>query len=147
MVLRTDNNEADFLLRFFMDNSARVVDAVKARFGDRMITLEDEEGDGEIISVDDVDLDAESIIQVSDGRAVLELSAEVSFTASISYGFDGHFGNHKMETLERTITVPVEVSMEYRPSGHLDYRVTNILLNRDEPVSIYVDEDAETHWK
>jgi hypothetical protein len=160
LVIRTDSSEADFLLSFFMDNSKRIVDAISAEVSDKMIDLKDEDGEGEVVSVDNVTLELESssIIEVGEERAVMDIMAEVSFTASVSYkdqntaSYDSEdkttiYWDDINETLERTVYIPVEIALIYSGTAHLEYEVEEITINGGDPISIFIDEAAETHWK
>ena len=143
MVLRAEDDEADFLAQFFIDNPKQIIEAVTREFEDRYVYLHDEDGDGEA-SVSSVDLGTTSVVSLKENEVVLELDAVVSFTAQVSYGESWH---NESADLDRTATVPVEVTIEFERPDYLNYQVTSATVNNGESVSVYVDEDAETNWK
>jgi hypothetical protein len=143
LVLRAEEDEADFLAQFFVDNPQPIIEAVTHGFEDRYLYLHDEDGDGEA-SVSDVKLGSAAVVSLSDNEVVLELDATVSFSAHVSYG---ESWDHKSADLDRTATVPVEVTIQFERPDYLHYQVTSSTVNNGESLHVYVDEDAETHWK
>jgi hypothetical protein len=53
----------------------------------------------------------------------------------------------KSADLERKEWVPVEVTVKFDQKNHLNYEVISVTVNNGEPVRIYVDEEAERHWR
>ena len=143
LVLRAEEDEADFLAQFFVDNPEAIIETVSREFEDRYLYLRDEDGDGEA-SVSDVDLGSAAVVSLSENEVVLELDATVSFSAHVSYSDSW---DHKSADLDRTATVPVEVTIQFERPNYLDYQVTAATVNNGESVRVYVDEDAETNWK
>ena len=143
LVLRAEEDEADFLAQFFVDNPQHIIDAVTHEFEDRYVYLRDEDGDGEA-SVSNVELGAAAVVSLGENEVVLELDADVSFSAHVSYG---DTWDRKSEELERTESVPVEVTIQFERPHYLDYQVTSATVNNGESIRVYVDQDAETNRK
>lgn len=146
LVLRAEEDEADFLAQFFVDNPGPIIEAVTREFEDRYIYLEDEDGDGEA-SVSQVELGCVAVVSLGENEVVLELDATISFDARVSYQDPDATGNYKSADLDRTETVPVEVTIQFERGKHLEYQVTAARVNNGESIKIYVDEAAKTHWK
>jgi len=146
LVLRDEDDETEFLAQFFVDNPLPIIQAITAEFEDRMMYLEDEDGDGEA-SVSEVDLGSAAVVSLEENEAVLELDATVSFSAHVSYQDRDLTWDYKSTDLDRTETVPVEVTIQFERGKHLDYQVTAVTVNNGEAIRIYVDEGAKTHWK
>jgi hypothetical protein len=141
-----DDEKAEFLAQLFVDNPKPIIEGIKRQFEDRYIYLHDEDGDGEAC-VNDVELGSASVVSLDDNGAVLELDAEISFTASVSYRDPNMEWHSKSEDLERKEWVPVEVTVKFDQKNHLNYEVSSVTVNNGEPVRIYVDEEAERHWR
>lgn len=62
-------------------------------------------------------------------EAVLELDATISFTAGVSYRNPDMEWHHKSADLDRTESVPVEVTIRFDRDGHLNYEVTAAKVN------------------
>lgn len=147
LVLREEDDEkAEFLAQLFIDNPKPIIGAITRQFEDRYVRLQDEDGDGEA-SVVDVKLGSAAVVELQDSEAVLELDAEVSFTASVSFRDPDMTWNSKHEDLERTEWVPVEVRVKFDQNDHLNYEVISATVNNDESVGVYVDEEAERGWR
>jgi hypothetical protein len=146
MVLREEDDETEFLAQFFVDNPGPIIEGVKAAFEDRMMYLVDEDGEGEA-SVGDVELGSAAVVSLEDNEAVLELDATVSFSAHVSYKDPDATWDYKSEEVERTQSVPVEVTIEFERGNRLEYKVMRAEVNGGESIRIYVDEDEESHWK
>ena len=146
LVLREEDDEAEFLAQLFIDNPKPIIEAVTREFEDRYVHLEDVDGDGEA-SVSDVQLGAAAVVSLENDEAVLELDANISFTAQVSYTDPDMEWHSKHDDLERSEEVPVEVTIRFERGNRLNYEVIAAKVNNGESVTIYVDEDAKTHWK
>jgi hypothetical protein len=147
LVLREEDDEkAEFLAQLFVDNPKPINEAIKRQFEDRYVYLHDEYGDGEAC-VNDVELGSASVVSLDDNEAVLELDAEISFTASVSYRDPDMEWHSKSADLDRKVWLPVEVTVKFDQKDHLNYEVISATVNNGEPVKIYVDEEAERHWR
>ena len=144
MVLRAEEDRAEFLAQLFIDNPKPVIDAVTREFEDRYVYLHDEDGDGKA-AVANVEPGAAAVVSIGENEVDLEFDTEISFSAHVSYGSDTW--DHRRADLDRSVTVPVEVTVKYDPSDYLNYEVTKAIVNNGESVSIYTHPDAETHWK
>lgn len=143
LVLRAEEDEANFLAQFFVDNPKPIIEAVKTEFEDRYLYLHDEDGDGEA-SVSEIDLGTAAVVGLGDEEVILELDTTISFTAHVSYGDSW---DNTSADLDRTASVPVQVTIQFEKPNYLDYQMTEAIVNNGESLSIYVDEDAETNWK
>jgi hypothetical protein len=126
------------------------------RVEDRCIYLKDEYDDGEA-TVDDISsLYVDNIVAADRDTMVLRCSATVDLTASVSYddpnqtywdseGKEQYVAGHVIADLDRTVAVLAEVTILWK--GRADYGVEKVVINDGNPVSVYVDEDAETNWK
>jgi hypothetical protein len=103
----------------------------------------------ESIYVDDV-------VESEDDRMVLRCTATVDLTASVSYDdpnmtfWDSedkiaYAAGHIRADLDRKIDVAAEVTILWE--NHVNYIVEKVGVNDGDPITIYVDEDAETNWK
>jgi hypothetical protein len=157
LVLREEDDQADFLAQFFTDNPQRLIDAIIDNFQDQTVYLADEDGSGEP-SVNQVTLGAAAVVSMSEDEIVLEFDATIAFTTSVSYAdpnaisYDNEdhttmVWNYINDDLDGEETVPVEVTIAYDKEDYLDYQVIDIKVNNGESVTSYVDEDAKTHWK
>lgn len=157
LVLRNEDDETEFLAQFFVDNPKRIIEAVRAEFEDHTIYLRDEDGSGEA-SVSDVSLGSAAVVMMAEGEVGLELDVTISFSANVSYAdpnaisydseeHETYVWNYEQADLNRTETIPAEITIEYEPNDKIEYQVTAVKLNNGDPVRIYVDEEAKTHWK
>jgi hypothetical protein len=157
LILRNEDDETEFLAQLFVDNPHQIIEAITEEFEDHTIYLKDEDGSGEP-SVTSVSLGSAAVVMVAEDEVGLELDATISFSIAVSYAdrnsisYDNeehksYVWNYEDADLERTETVPVEITIEYEPNNKIEYQVTAVTLNNGEPVKIYVDEDAKTHWK
>lgn len=98
----------------------------------------------------------DDVVESQDDRMVLRCSATVDLTASVSYDdpnmtfWDSedevaYVAGHISADLCRTIVITAEVTILWE--NHADYVVEKVVVNDGDPITIYVDEDAETNWK
>lgn len=142
--------------KYLQEHSENIEDAIRQAIEDQYIYLEDEDGDGEatvneipVLSVDDV-------VKSEGHTMILRCSATVNMSVSVSYPdpamttYDSEdksvyvFGNIS-EDLDRTIDILAEVTILWEDLAN--YVVEKTVINDGNPLSFYVDEDAETNWK
>jgi hypothetical protein len=123
---------------------------------DQYVDLEDEDGEGEA-TVDKVSsLIVEDIVAHDGDTMVLRCSATVHLSISVNYADrDMTMYDHedKMEyvfgyvsqNIERTVNVSAEVTILWEDQAN--YAVEKVIINDGRPISVCVDEDAETNWK
>lgn len=133
-----------------------VIEQVRQAFEEGLyMNLLDEDGEALRVRVKDVRLGEELVISLSEVGAEYALDAEVSFEADITYPDpnsvfrDSDTGDYLYlgsleETVERTLEVPVEVSLTFDPYNLGTDSVTRVIVNNDESFWINVAED-EVH--
>ena len=157
LVLREENDKTDFLAQLFIDNPKAIVEAIRDKFEDERLYLLDEDGDGEATATN-IRLGAPAVVSISEDEITIELDVSIAFNAHIeyadqnatSYDHEEHTAfvwNYIHADLDKDEQLPVEISIAYDPKNYLDYQVVDITLNNGEPLRIYVDEKAKTHWK
>lgn len=157
LVLREEDDQANFLAQLFTDNPRKIIDAIRSEFEDTTVYLEDQDGSGEP-SVTQVTLISAAVVSMSEGEITLEMDATIAFNVNVSYAdpnatsYDNEdhtttVWNYIDADLDREENVPVEVTIAYDEHDYLEYRVINCEVNGGESVSVYVDEDAKTYWK
>jgi len=98
----------------------------------------------------------DDVVATDGDTMVLRCSAIVDLTASVSYGdpnqtyWDSedkemYVAGHVSADLDRTVDVSAEVTILWEDQA--DYVVERMVVNDGNPISVYVDEDAETNWK
>ena len=143
-------------IEYLQEHTEPIQEAVKEAIEDRYIYLKDEDGDGEATVSEISALYVDDVVESDGNTMVLRCSATVDLTASVSYGdpnltfWDSeektaYVGGHISADLERTIDVPVEVTIFWKDQA--DYVVEKVVVNDGDPISVYVDEGAETNWK
>lgn len=133
-----------------------IEEAIKQAVEDSYIYLEDQDGDGEA-TVNMVSwLAIEDVVKNDGDTMVLRCSASVNLSVSVNYAdpdmtiYD-HEDDRELvfgyvdDDLDRDVQVTAEVTIlwEDRPN----YVVEKTVINDGGPISVYVDEDAETNWK
>jgi len=92
-------------------------------------------------------LGSAAVVSLSECEVVLDLEATVSFTANVSYRNPDATWDYIDANLDRTETVPVEVTIGFEPGIHLEYQVTATSVNNGVSIRIYLDDDAKTQRK
>jgi hypothetical protein len=147
-----------FAQKVFENNKDEVINQISRKLEGWWVWLEDQEGDGTILSVDDVTLDEESTISISENRATVELYVTASFEANITYddldtaAYDSEdkvlIPWRKIERdVQREIELPIEVSFRFSKDNKDYFNIEEIVINNDESFSIYADEDIKTFYK
>lgn len=130
-----------------------VIEQVRYAFeGGLDMNLLDEDGEALRVRVKDVYPIDESVVSISDVGAEYALNAEVLFEADITYpdpnsvfrdsdtGDFLYLGSVR-ETVERTLEVPVEVSVTFDPYDLGTDSVTRVIVNNDDAFWINVAEE------
>jgi hypothetical protein len=155
LALRRDE-QLEIAAEYLQDHVEGIEEAVKEAIEDQYIDLKDEDGDGQA-AVDEVSsLTVDDIVANDGDTMVLRCSATVGLSIHVSYVdrnmtvYDREEGReyvvgHVSADLDRTIDVSAEVTILRRDQA--SYLVQKVVINDGDPISIYVDEDAETHWK
>ncbi len=143
-------------IEYLQDHPENIEEAIKDGVEGVYIYLADENGDGEA-TVNEVSwLSIDDVVKNDGDTMVLRCSASVNLSISASYAdpsmtvYDREdqreyvFGYERAD-LDRDVHITAEVTIlwEDRPN----YVVEKTVINDDNPISVYVDEDAETHWK
>lgn len=158
LVLRNNLALTKLIHQRFAKNQDKIKSIVKEKVQDLWIWLEDQDGEATITSVYEVILGNESIIKMSDFSATVEFDATISFQAEISYddldtaSYDSEekrlIAWQKIEdTVEREVTLPVELAFEFSPDDNEHFLLHHVMINDGEPFRIWADEEAETFYK
>jgi hypothetical protein len=141
---------------YLQDHPENIEEAIKDAVGDQYIHLEDEDGDGEATVNEISALSVDDIVKSDDETMVLRCSAMASLSIRVSYAdrnmtmYDSEdkqeyvFG-YVREDLDRSVSISAEVKILWEDQAN--YVVENVVINDGNPISVYVDEDAETNWK
>jgi hypothetical protein len=141
---------------YLQDHPENIEEAIKEAVGDQYIHLKDEDGDGEATVNEISSFSVDDIVESDGDTMVLRCSAMASLSISVSYAdrsmtmYDSEdkreyvFG-HVSEDLDRTVDVSAEVTILWEDQAN--YVVEKVVINDGNSISVYVDEDAETHWK
>ena len=84
IVIRSDEQQADFARDLLTRNESRIKEGITKQFEWFGFFIEDQDGDVEDVNVTDIDIDGENLIEVRDGTAKAELRATISFTADLT---------------------------------------------------------------
>lgn len=85
LISRHEGVASERLLKVFALEATRIKGDVKIEFERLGLYLTEYDGDAEIESVDDVDLDDPNVISIDETTSTLELECRVDFTAAVSY--------------------------------------------------------------
>ncbi|MGA2186818.1 MAG: PIN domain-containing protein [Bryobacteraceae bacterium] len=143
-------------MEYLQEHTEPIQEAVKEAIEDRYIYLKDEDGDGEATVNEISALYVDDVVESDGNKMVLRCSATVDLTASVSYDdpnltfWDSedktaYVGGCISAELERIIDVSVEITILWEDQA--DYVVEKAVVNDGDPISVYVDEGAETNWR
>jgi hypothetical protein len=155
LVLRR-NEYVEKAVEYLQEQTGPLKGALKEAIEDRYIYLKDEDGDGEATVNDISSLYVDDIVASDGDTMVLRCSATVDLTASVSYDdpnqtyWDSedkelYVAGHVGADLDRTVDVSAEVTIMWKDQA--GYVVEKVVVNDGDPISVYVDEGAETNWK
>jgi hypothetical protein len=141
---------------YLQEHTDPIKDALKEAIEDRYIYLKDEDGDGEATVNEISSLYVDDIVASDGDTMVLRCSATVDLTASVSYDdpnqtyWDSedkelYVTGYVRADLDRTVDVSAEVTILWEDQA--GYVVEKVVVNDGNPISVYVDEGAETNWK
>ncbi len=139
-------------------NTEKIKTLISDELEGTLVILIDQNGEGTITSIHDVNLGEPSIIQMTDHIATFELKCEVSFVANVCFddldtaSYDSEEGRlipwrEIEQEVEREIEVSVEISFAFSPDDKDYFLLHHIMIDDGEPLRIWVDEDAKTNYK
>jgi hypothetical protein len=142
---------ADYASSLFAKNSAEVKNVIKSDFEGGGFYLEDEDGDVDRVEVLEIELDEEYLLKVDDKSATFRVTAEVKFSAQISFGdpdtgiWDGEVGvmtyiDTVYTTVTREASFPAEISLKFDIQKPDFAEIHSISINNNDSFGINVDE-------
>jgi hypothetical protein len=149
-VIQEETNVESARIRF-----AKVWQEIEERVREEFVALpmylEDQDGEVHTVEVHDVSLESVSVISLSQDHADFSLVTEVHIRADIEYADpesvfhdsdtrDYIFLETFERTIDRTLNVPVVVSIDFDPTDIDSNEVTRVSINSDDPVWISVNE-------
>ena len=122
------------------------------------IILSDADGEAYLDEIVDTEFRDLSIIGVDKDHAVVEgelkilLKIEVDYNDPDSWYKDDedksvHYWNRIQETVEREVDLPASFRLRLSIEEPEVYDISDVTINGNEVIEIYVDEDARTFWK
>jgi len=140
-------------LSFFKNNFGKMKEAIEKAFLNAGTVLMDEDGDINSLSINSMEVEIESVIDLPDGVTALVCSAVVDFTADVTFAdpnattYDRESGHtwvwhYKDDSLDRTEELDVEVKVKQKDS---DYEVLSVVINSDLPISVEVEDSPDLY--
>ena len=158
LVVSNDDARSEFVRHNVLPHKTRILELAKDKFYDVTFTLNEVDGDVEEVELIDIDFDGEdiAIISFSDVGAIVEVSLEVSFTASMTYDVPGtgiydkednrlYFQESVTEDVERTTDARVEIAITVQGLDPESVRVVDVKFRSGEIVD--VDTKFYEDWR
>jgi len=158
LVLSDENVLVEIIHEKISHHREKIEHLVAKEFEGLWVILEDVDGDGEIEEVETIELHDGSVIRVDKEKAVVAANALVHLSIYFDYNdpesmhYDNETGtayyyNRKEEVDTREVNVEIEFEINYDIEEPEVLNVVNVTINRGNPLSFYVDYDAETYYK
>ena len=157
IVIRSDEQQADFARDLLTRNESRIKEGITKQFEWFGFFIEDQDGDVEDVNVTDIDIDGENLIEVRDGTAKAELRATISFTADLTYD-DLDTASYDSEdkvvipwrqiekTVSRETDVTVTLEFYFQPGDVKSFEITSLEVTTANGSDIGVSSEDDDGW-